>query len=92
MKAIAAAINLVCSSVLAAEIPVKVVRITDGDTTGVIDADKNYFKVRLSSIDAPESGQAFSTKSKEALAAKFFDREILLEEQARIGMGARLPC
>ena len=46
----------------------RVVRITDGDTIVVLDADKVQHKIRLQGIDAPERRQAFGTKSKEHLS------------------------
>jgi endonuclease YncB( thermonuclease family) len=46
----------------------RVVRVTDGDTIVVLDADKVQHKIRLQGIDAPERGQAFGTKSKEHLS------------------------
>jgi len=45
----------------------KVVRVVDGDTLYVLDADKTQHKIRLSGIDAPEQGQPFGTKAKESL-------------------------
>ena len=47
----------------------KVVKITDGDTLVVLDADNTQHKIRLSGIDAPESNQPFGKRSKEALSA-----------------------
>ena len=47
----------------------KVVKITDGDTLVVLDADNTQRKIRLSGIDAPESNQPFGKRSKEALSA-----------------------
>ena len=46
----------------------RVVRVTDGDTIVVLDADKVQHKIRLQGIDAPERKQAFGTKSKEHLS------------------------
>ena len=43
-------------------------RVTDGDTIVVLDADKVQHKIRLQGIDAPERRQAFGTKSKEHLS------------------------
>lgn len=45
----------------------KVVRIADGDTLTVLPADRKQVRVRLAEIDAPETGQAFGRKSKDAL-------------------------
>lgn len=46
----------------------RVVGISDGDTVTVLDANKRQHKIRLSGIDAPESGQAFGNRSKQALS------------------------
>lgn len=75
-------LGLACPT-LSAEYPVKVVAITDGDTIGVIDAEKRYFKVRLAGIDAPERKQAFSEKNKEALAAKIFEKVVILDDRGK---------
>jgi micrococcal nuclease len=53
----------------------KVVRIADGDTITVL-IDKQQVRVRLSEIDAPERGQDFSQRSREALADLVFGKEV----------------
>ena len=45
----------------------KIIHVTDGDTVGILVGNETI-KIRLEGIDAPESKQAFGTKSKEALA------------------------
>lgn len=45
----------------------KVIGVTDGDTIKVL-VNKETVTVRLEGIDAPESGQSYGKKSKEALA------------------------
>lgn len=57
----------------------KVVGITDGDTIKCLTDAKKQIKVRLYQIDAPESKQAFGSKSKQALSNLVFNRDILLE-------------
>ncbi len=57
----------------------KVVGITDGDTIKCLTSDKKQIKVRLYQIDAPESKQAFGSKSKQALSNLVFNKDILLE-------------
>lgn len=46
----------------------KVVRILDGDTVEVLDAQKRTHRVRLSAIDAPELKQPFGAKAKRVLS------------------------
>jgi endonuclease YncB( thermonuclease family) len=47
----------------------KVVSIADGDTLTILDDQNTQHKIRLSCIDAPEKGQDFGTKAKDALSA-----------------------
>ena len=49
------------------ELTGKVIAVTDGDTINVL-VNEETVKVRLEGIDAPESGQSYGKKSKEALA------------------------
>ena len=53
----------------------KVVRIADGDTLTVL-VDRQQVRVRLSAIDAPEKGQDFSQRSRQALADFVFDKDV----------------
>ena len=46
----------------------RVVRIADGDTLTVLDADQVQHRVRLAGIDAPERAQPFGERSKQSLA------------------------
>jgi endonuclease YncB( thermonuclease family) len=45
-----------------------VVRVSDGDTIVVLDANKQQYKIRLAGIDAPESQQPFGEASRKHLA------------------------
>ena len=51
------------------------VRIADGDTLTVL-VDRQQVKVRLIAIDAPERGQDFSQRSRQALADLVFGKEV----------------
>ena len=46
----------------------KVVKITDGDTLYVLDANYKEHKIRLAGIDAPERKQAYGLASHKHLA------------------------
>ena len=74
----------------AADLEVKVVGISDGDTVLALDEKKNEIKVRLAGIDAPEFRQAFGTKSKEALSAKVFGKRVTLESHGEDDFGRTL--
>lgn len=53
-----------------------VVRVSDGDSITVLDADKRQHKIRLQGIDAPEKAQAFGQKSKESLANMVYQKTV----------------
>jgi endonuclease YncB( thermonuclease family) len=54
----------------------RVVSIADGDTVTVLDADNVQHRIRLSGIDAPESHQAFGTRSKQNLSELVFGNDV----------------
>ena len=56
----------------------RVVGISDGDTITVL-VGQQQVKVRLADIDAPESKQAFGTRSKQALSDLCFQKDAKLE-------------
>ena len=74
---------LLCSPLAAGELRGKVVSIADGDTITILDAEKVQHKIRLDGIDAPEKGQAFGTKSREALGRKVHERDVRIEWEKR---------
>jgi endonuclease YncB( thermonuclease family) len=57
----------------------EVVKIADGDTLTVLDKTNAQHKIRLAGIDAPEKGQAFGTRARNALAAKVFRQGVRVE-------------
>ena len=57
----------------------RVVGVTDGDTITLLDASNTQYKIRLSGIDAPEKKQPFGQRSKEALSAMAYGKEIYVE-------------
>ena len=64
--AIAASLALAVSFSAWADFTGKVVHVADGDSITVL-RDREQVKVRLVEIDAPEMGQAFGNRSKQAL-------------------------
>lgn len=71
---------VLCSAIASGEeLRGRVVKIADGDTLTILDANKVQHKVRLDGIDAPESKQAFGTRSKEHLGEKVFEKDVLIE-------------
>ncbi len=53
----------------------KVVSITDGDTLIVRESPTKSVTVRLVHIDAPEKGQAFGTRARQALSEMAYGKE-----------------
>lgn len=56
----------------------RVVGVHDGDTITLRTQTNQTVKVRLLGIDAPEIGQPFGTKSKQALSSMVFGRDVLV--------------
>lgn len=69
---------LVAQSALA-DFTGKVVGVTDGDTITVL-KDREQVKVRLVEIDAPEKGQAFGNRAKQALSELVHGRLVEIRE------------
>lgn len=47
----------------------KVIKVSDGDTVKILDADKKTHKLRLAGIDAPEKKQAFGKVARQFLSS-----------------------
>ena len=69
---------LISSSLSAQTFSGKVVGISDGDTIKVL-RDGKAITVRLYGIDAPEDGQDYSNKAKQALSALVFGQTVTVE-------------
>ena len=61
----------------------KVVKITDGDTLYVLDANYKDHKIRLAGIDAPERKQAYGLASRKHLASIVAGQQVAVEYQKR---------
>ena len=81
--AIALLLFIVHSLALAETLTGRVVRVTDGDTIVVLDANNTQHKIRLTGIDAPERGQAYGTKSKEHLSDTVAGKFVVVEYEKR---------
>jgi micrococcal nuclease len=65
-------------SALAADYPARVVGVTDGDTLTVLTAGKKQVKIRLHGIDAPETGQDYGQRAKQAASELAFGKEVTI--------------
>ncbi len=61
----------------------KVVKITDGDTLYVLDANYKEHKIRLAGIDAPERKQAYGLASRKHLASIVAGKQVTVEYKKR---------
>ena len=61
----------------------RVVRVPDGDTVSVLDAEYREHRVRLAGIDAPEKAQPFGQRSKENLSRLLFGKDVRVEWDKR---------
>lgn len=61
----------------------QVVRIADGDTITVLDANKTQHKIRLAGIDAPERKQPYGEASRKHLASLIAGKTVSVEWSKR---------
>jgi endonuclease YncB( thermonuclease family) len=61
-----------------AELSGRVVGVSDGDTITVLLRGDRSVEVRLSEIDAPERGQPYGTRAKQALSALVYGKDVRL--------------
>ena len=78
------------SLVMAGSFTGEVFGITDGDTVKVLKADNSQVKIRLRGIDAPESKQAYGTKSKQALSKLLFGKTVIVKDHGKGRLGCTL--
>lgn len=78
MRVLLGVLLVVCCGVVQAAgvLSGRVVAVADGDTVTVLDAERVQHRIRLAGIDAPERGQAFSNRSKQALSNMVFQRAV----------------
>ncbi|MFP6794425.1 MAG: thermonuclease family protein, partial [Pseudomonadales bacterium] len=55
------------------------IKVADGDTITIRTSKNEKIKVRLTGIDAPESGQLFGKASKEKLASFIANKDVRIE-------------
>jgi endonuclease YncB( thermonuclease family) len=67
-----------------------VIRILDGDTVEVLDAEKKTHRVRMANIDAPERKQAFGEVSRQALATMAYRQKVEVLDQGGDPYGRRI--
>lgn len=72
-------IVLASSAALGADIPARVVGVSDGDTVTVLTANRKQLRVRISGIDGPESKQRFGNRSRQNLARLVHGEEVHLD-------------
>ena len=61
----------------------KVIKIADGDTLTLLTSSNEQVKIRLAGIDTPERKQPFGNKAKQALANLAFQKQALIEVEAK---------
>lgn len=68
-----------CTGALAETMVGRVVAVADGDTLTVLDSSSRQHRIRLSGIDAPESGQPFGRRSKQSLSSMVYGKRVSVE-------------
>jgi endonuclease YncB( thermonuclease family) len=74
----------------AAEITGRVVGVTDGDTLTLLTPQRRQLTIRLLEIDAPEGGQPYGERSKQALSQLVFRRDVRIVENGKDQYGRTL--
>lgn len=74
----------------AAEFPARVIGVSDGDTLTVLRDGRTQVKVRLHGVDAPETGQPFGSRAKQAASELVFGKNVTVREQGRDRYGRTL--
>ena len=54
-------------------------RVTDGDSIDILVGSNTQFEIQLQGIDAPETGQAYGTKSKQHLSDSLTGKFVVVE-------------
>ena len=84
LKLLLTTLSLLFSLSIQAEIiEGKVVKIADGDTLTLLTSSNQQVKVRLAGIDTPERKQPFGNRAKQALANLAFQKQALIEVEAK---------
>jgi endonuclease YncB( thermonuclease family) len=68
----------------------RVVSVHDGDTVRCLDDGNREHKIRLTGIDAPETGQPFGTVSRDHLRQLVLRREVVVHDQGKDKYGRTL--
>jgi endonuclease YncB( thermonuclease family) len=70
-------------SINAKELIGQVIKVVDGDTITILDANKEQLKIRLSGIDAPEKNQAFGNVSRQSLSEMIAGKQVKVDYNKR---------
>lgn len=68
---------------LAVDLPARVVGVSDGDTLTALATGNRQVKVRLHGVDAPETGQDFGSRAKQAASDLAFGSQVTFREVDR---------
>src|SRR5690349_7391766 len=74
----------------AAELTGRVVGVTDGDTLTLLTPQRTRLTIRLIEIDAPEGGQPWGERSKQALSGLVFSHDVRVVESGKDQYGRTL--
>ena len=87
---VALLVILSAGNVDGAELTGRVVGVTDGDTLTMLTPQRRQLTIRLVEIDAPEGGQPWGDRSKQALSQLVFSRDVRVVESGKDQYGRTL--
>lgn len=94
MVALALFIFIVFSRLAYADLAGQVINIADGDNITVV-IDKQWVRVRLAGVDAPEKNQPFGTRSRQSLSDLCFWQQVVVTPRGKDQYGrmfAKVRC
>ena len=75
--------GLLAAPSFAQTISARVVGVIDGDTVDVLTPEHRQIRIRLAQIDAPEHDQPWGYKSKQALSALVFNKDVTVNARSQ---------
>ena len=83
LRYLLAALLFIALPTSAESIECRVIGIADGDTFSCLTANRDQVRVRLAGIDAPELGQPYGRRARQALSGFVFGKDVTLIAQDR---------
>src|SRR5262245_15385896 len=81
---------VLASPACGADYTARVISISDGDTITMLMADRTQHRIRLWGIDAPEAGQDFGSRARQAASGLAFSQTVAIRARDTDRYGRRV--